>query len=334
MERIPIVVLTGFLGSGKTTQLNRWLRERGDLAVIINELGDIGIDQHLTTDQAVPVTLLAGGCVCCVVQGSLSTTLRNLFMARKNGDVPAFSTVVLETTGAAEPFGVTVPLTQDPWVRKRFYCRSVLTVVDARAGPAAIQRHPECLEQIQAADAFLLSKTDQVESLDALRDQLATLNPAAACYQDSVPAAYLDREPGPRCRVTGRFVPVSGQTALSAQPGGSRASRHQLFSASLQWPHALGWPLWQGALAQLAQQCGEALVRVKGLLRVDGLDGPLLVQWVEGSEPEMTPMNHWPDDNRTTRLVLIVRHDQPEFAAQQLAELESLLNKLADMPQA
>ena len=102
MERLPVVVLSGFLGSGKTTLLNRWLRERQDLAVIINELGDIGIDQHLTRESRVPVTLLSGGCLCCVIQGSLSTTLRNLFMARKNGELPAFSTLVLETTGDLE----------------------------------------------------------------------------------------------------------------------------------------------------------------------------------------------------------------------------------------
>ncbi|HAB08436.1 MAG TPA: GTP-binding protein, partial [Alcanivorax sp.] len=88
---IPLVVLTGFLGSGKTTLLNRWLDQRGDLAVVINELGEIGIDKDLARRVGAPISLLAGGCVCCAVQGTLRTTLRNLYMARAGGDLPPFS---------------------------------------------------------------------------------------------------------------------------------------------------------------------------------------------------------------------------------------------------
>ncbi|MGJ3255869.1 MAG: CobW family GTP-binding protein [Alcanivorax sp.] len=333
MERLPVVVLSGFLGSGKTTLLNRWLSERQDLAVIINELGDIGIDQHLTGPGRVPVTLLSGGCLCCVIQGSLSSTLRNLFMARKNGELPAFSTLVLETTGAADPFGVTAPLEQDPWLKKRFFCQSVLTVVDALAGVRSLERHPEWLEQIHAADALLLSKTEHCEpqALAALKLQLAALNPSAQLYPEPAPVDLLAQSFPRRCRVTGSFAPVqSGGSLLSAPSPVTGSSRHQLYSASLRWDGVLSWPLWQAALKQLAEQCGDALIRVKGLLRVDGLDGPLLVQWVEGSEPALSPLNQWPDQDRLTRLVLIVRHPQADFAQQQLAHWETLLTQLAN----
>ena len=333
MERLPVVVLSGFLGSGKTTLLNRWLSERQDLAVIINELGDIGIDQHLTGPGRVPVTLLAGGCLCCVIQGSLSSTLRNLFMARKNGELPAFSMLVLETTGAADPFGVTAPLEQDPWLKKRFFCQSVLTVVDALAGVRSLERHPEWLEQIHAADALLLSKTAHCEpqALAALKAQLAALNVTAHIYSEPAPVDLLAQSFPRRCRVTGSFAPVQpGGSLLSTQSPVTPSSRHQLYSASLRWDGVLSWPLWQAALKQLAEQCGDALIRVKGLLRVDGLDGPLLVQWVEGSEPALGPLNQWPDQDKLTRLVLIVRHPQADFAQQQLAHWETLLTQLAD----
>ncbi len=92
---MPLVVLTGFLGSGKTTLLNRWLDQRGDLAVIINELGDIGIDKDLAQQVGAPISLLAGGCVCCAVQGALSSTLRHLYLARAGGGLPPFSAVLL-----------------------------------------------------------------------------------------------------------------------------------------------------------------------------------------------------------------------------------------------
>jgi G3E family GTPase len=342
-ERIPVVVLTGFLGSGKTTLLNRWLSERKDVALIINELGDIGIDQHLTGTEGVSISLLAGGCLCCVIQGSLSTTLRNLFMARKNGDIPAFMTVVIETTGAAEPFGVVAPLEQDPWLRKRFVCQSVLTVVDARAGAEAIAEHPEVLEQIHGADVLLLSKAEQAEppAVQALQAQLKNLNASARQYRldtDFPDAGLLDESFPRRCRVTGLFAPVGG-VALAAQslalvPAEKPASRHNLFSASLRWPHGLDWPLWLAALQQLQAQCGDALVRVKGLLQVNGLDGPMLVQWVAQQAPEMTPQNLWPDQDTDSRLVLIARHPQADFPARLLAHWEALLNQLQVAPSA
>lgn len=343
MERLPVVVLTGFLGSGKTTLLNRWLGERQDLALIINELGDIGIDQHLTgqagSGVSVPVTLLAGGCLCCVVQGSLSSTLRNLYMARKSGELPEFSVLVLETTGAAEPFGVTAPLEQDPWLRKRFYCRSVLTVVDAQAGSGALERHPEVLEQIQAADALLVSKTDLVsdEQVQRVQQQLTALNPDAEQWrldQREAGSTILDRDFPRRCRITGLFSALGENLAAQpfTTPSRPLASRHQLHSASLRWPGQLSWPLWQGALKQLAEQAGDALVRVKGLLKVEGLDGPLLVQWVEGGEPQLSPFNLWPEQDQDSRLVLIVRHNQADFAALQLAHWQLLLEQLQQGP--
>jgi len=336
MDRIPVVVLTGFLGSGKTTQLNAWLEQRQDLAVLINELGDIGIDQHLARKAGVPVTLLAGGCVCCVVQGSLSSTLRNLFMARKNGDIPEFSMVVLETTGAAEPSGVLAPLEQDPWLRKRFVCQSVLTVVDVAAGADSIQRHPECLEQIQAADLLLLSRVDQAksDSLVLFRQQLSALNPTAEQFPTPVPPDVLDRHFARRCRVTGSFQFAQPQaSSLSPITKAERSpSRHQLYSASLAWPYSLSWEHWRAALRQLAGQCGDALVRVKGLLKVENLDGPLLVQWTGSADPELTPMNQWPDEDTRTRLVLIVRHADADFVHQQMAHWESLLSQLRSAP--
>lgn len=342
-ERIPVVVLTGFLGSGKTTLLNRWLRERNDVALVINELGDIGIDQHLTGTNGASVSLLAGGCLCCVIQGSLSTTLRNLFMARKNGDIPAFTTVVIETTGAADPFGVVAPLEQDLWLKKRFVCQSVLTVIDTCAGADAIARHPEVLEQIHGADALLLSKAEQAEptTVQALQAQLHGLNASARQYRldtDCPDATLLDEAFPRRCRVTGLFAPVvtaaPGAQAIVSTPAEQNASRHNLFSASLRWPHGLDWPLWQAALQQLQAQCGDTLVRVKGLLQVNGLDGPMLVQWVAQQPPEMTPQNRWPDQDTDSRLVLIVRHPEADFPVQQLAHWEALLNQLQVAPSA
>ena len=160
--------------------------------------------------------------------------------------------------------------------------------------------------------------------------QLAALNPTARIYPEPAPVDLLAQSFPRRCRVTGSFAPApSSSSLLSPQRPVPPPSRHQLYSASLRWGGVLSWPLWQAALKQLAEQCGDALIRVKGLLRVEGLDGPLLVQWVEGQEPELAPLNQWPDQDRQTRLVLIVRHPQADFAQQQLAHWETLLTQLA-----
>ncbi|KAF0806665.1 cobalamin synthesis protein/P47K family protein [Alcanivorax xiamenensis] len=231
MTPLPVVVLTGFLGSGKTTVLNHWLSGRDDLAVIINELGQVGIDQALVGEASAPVSLLAGGCVCCTVQGSLRTTLRNLFMARAAGDVPRFSTVLVETTGAADPFGVTSVLEQDPWLRRHFQLRSVITTVDARSGMAGLSRHPEVIEQVRAADVLLLTKADQVEleQRGPLEAALAELNSAAErqwSEQGRVEPALLDRAFPRRCRVTGQLSAVAG-AASGARGGPPPAARRR-----------------------------------------------------------------------------------------------------------
>ena len=190
---------------------------------------------------------------------------------------------------------------------------------------------------------LLLSKAEQAEppAVQALQAQLKNLNASARQYRldtDFPDAGLLDESFPRRCRVTGLFAPVGG-VALAAQslalvPAEKPASRHNLFSASLRWPHGLDWPLWQAALQQLQAQCGDALVRVKGLLQVNGLDGPMLVQWVAQQAPEMTPQNLWPDQDTDSRLVLIARHPQADFPARLLAHWEALLNQLQVAPSA
>jgi len=302
---IPLVVLTGFLGSGKTTLLNRWLDQRGDLAVIINELGEIGIDKDLARQVGAPISLLAGGCVCCAVQGTLRTTLRNLYMARAGGDLPPFSAVLLETTGAADPFGVTAVLEQDAWLRKRFTLRSILTTVDSVAGEAALRRHPEALEQVTAADQLLLTKTDRATAAQrsALVDALGRLNPRAEVLDaDRASAGLLDRDFPRQCRITGALAPVGTGATLASRPG---RTGHQLHPAGLRWRGRIAYDRLQEALEALRAEAGEELVRLKGLVAIDKLDGPLLVQAVAGQPVEVAPLPAWPGGDDDSRLVVI-----------------------------
>ncbi|MCC4309337.1 GTP-binding protein [Alcanivorax marinus] len=321
---VPLVVLTGFLGSGKTTLLNRWLGQRGDLAVVINELGDIGIDQDLARRVGAPISLLAGGCVCCAVQGTLRTTLRNLYMARAGGDLPPFSLVLLETTGAADPFGVTAVLEQDAWLRKRFRLRSVLTTVDRVAGQAALARHPEALEQVTAADVLLLTKTDRAGGdQSALIEQLRRLNPRAEVGEAaSADAGLLDRDFPRRCRITGALAPTGplapGAALAPAAP--LSGPGHRLHPAGLRWRGRIPYDRLQEALAALRDSAGDELVRLKGLVAIEKLDGPLLIQAVTGQPVEMAPLPAWPDGDDDSRLVVIAAGDDPDRPARWLAD--------------
>ena len=302
---IPLVVLTGFLGSGKTTLLNRWLDQRGDLAVVINELGEIGIDKDLARRVGAPISLLAGGCVCCAVQGTLRTTLRNLYMARAGGDLPPFSAVLLETTGAADPFGVTAVLEQDAWLRKRFTLRSILTTVDTVAGEAALARFPEALEQVTAADQLLLTKTDRATAAQrsALVDALRRLNPRAGVDDAaSVDAGLLDRDFPRQCRITGALAPAGAVATLAPRP---EWRGHHLHPSGLRWRGRIAYDRLQEALAALRAEAGDELVRLKGLVAIDKLDGPLLIQAVAGQAVEVAPLPAWPGGDEDSRLVVI-----------------------------
>lgn len=321
MDTTPVVLLTGFLGSGKTTLLNRWLARHHDLAVIINELGEVGIDQHLVSTAGTPVTLLAGGCICCTVRGTLSSTLRNLFMARAAGDVPPFRRVVVETTGAADPFGVIGVLDQDAWLRKRFYLQSVVTSVDAVAGAAALKRHPQVLEQITAADLLLLTKIDLATAAQRreLEAALAALNPGAQCWSAADDRDALVPSFPRRCRIIGTLTPLAGPAV------GTPAADHGLYPAAVRISGPRAYAHWHRALGDLLEACGENLVRLKGLLAVENLDGPLLVQGVNAEPLEMTPLPVWPDEQRDSRLVLICDGDAG-FPAERLQAFRQALD--------
>ena len=334
-ERIPVFLLTGFLGSGKTTLLNALLPHYPDSALVINELGDIGIDDQLIEGQSVPVTLLAGGCICCTVRGNLNSTLRNLWMSRRAGSVPAFSRLIVETTGAADPWGLIETLTRDSFLRRHYRFAAVLTTVDASRGAAGLRRYPEVIEQVLVADTLLMTRADQVEAqaLAEFRVELTALNPAArveAVQPGHLPAQLLDDAAQARCRVTGlpalakfSVAAVAPDTAPVLKSGVTRHSNIHSASLRLQSPLER-WSLMR-ALEQLLGENASYLLRFKGLFHLEGEPGPLLVQAVAQGMDEPRSLQAWPDDDLDSRMVLIVDHPDADFPAKVLARLERLV---------
>ena len=162
---IPVTLLTGFLGSGKTTVLNHILKQplMAETAVIVNEFGEIGLDHLLVESATDDIVLLNSGCLCCTVRGDIADTLLNLFVGRASRKVPHFSRVVIETTGLADPAPILHTLISDPLVAARYSLDGVVTTVDAVNGAGTLDRQPEAVKQAAVADRLLLTKADLAE---------------------------------------------------------------------------------------------------------------------------------------------------------------------------
>jgi G3E family GTPase len=180
---IPLTLLTGFLGSGKTTVLNHVLKqpEMAATAVIVNEFGEIGLDHLLVERSSEDVVLLNSGCLCCTVRGDIVDTLTNLFVDRVKGKVPFFTRIAVETTGLADPAPILHTLMTDPIVAARYMLDGVVTTVDAVNGAGTLDQQPEAVKQAAVADRLLLTKTDLADPATrlAIEARLKALTPSA-----------------------------------------------------------------------------------------------------------------------------------------------------------
>src|SRR3954453_6501340 len=200
--RIPVTVVTGFLGSGKTTLIRELLRrpEGANTAIVINEYGEIGIDNALLRASSDATVLLGNGCLCCTVRTDLQESLRALFADRARGAVPGFKRVIIETSGLADPGPVLQTLASDRALGEEFHLQSLVTVVDVVNGAANLDRMPEARHQAALADRIVLSKTDAADAaaIERLTERLREFSAApimAASHGAIDPGFLLDEAP-------------------------------------------------------------------------------------------------------------------------------------------
>jgi G3E family GTPase len=181
-SRLPVIAVTGFLGSGKTTLIRALLTrpEGASTAIVVNEFGEIGIDQALLRSSSDLTVLIGNGCLCCNVRTDLQETLRTLFAERARGAVPSFERVIIETSGLADPGPVLQTFATDRALGREFHLQALVTVVDAVNGAGNIARMAEARKQVALADRIILTKTDLADpaTLDRLTAHIATLSRA------------------------------------------------------------------------------------------------------------------------------------------------------------
>ena len=300
-ERVPAYLLTGFLGSGKTTLLNAALRAPAlaHTAVVVNELGEIGLDQLVVAQASDNVVLLDAGCLCCVNSGALHETLIDLLGRRARGEVPPFERVVIETSGAADPAPLLHILLGHPLLTTDFRLAAVVCTVDAQHFLATRSAHPELDRQVAMADRIFVTKRDLADPSPVL-DAVQQINAEAEIVPD-VASAFLG-DARPRSRLA-----ALGPIRAHGRPGSLRAFAFRPASAT--------WPRWAAWARLVAERFGARLLRVKGLLRMEDTGEVVLVQGVQGVFHPPQRFRDWPDGERGNRLVCIAADiDEAELA--------------------
>ncbi len=295
--KIPVSVVTGFLGAGKTTLVRRFLAspQGAGTAVIVNEFGAVGIDDALLRASADETVLLGNGCLCCIARSDLQLTLRRLIFDRDHGTAPPFFRVLIETSGLADPGPILQTFSTDRALGGEFHLDAVLAVVDAVNGAANLAA-AEARKQVILADRIVISKTDLADAaaVARLKERLRALNPRATI--DVAIAGALDPERIAAPASTER----SGFVAEAAHSDG-------ILSFVIEAAEPIAWPTFARAMETLTALRGADLLRAKGLLNVAGCRGPVVVQYVQHLAHPPVELEAWPDENRTSRIVFITR---------------------------
>jgi G3E family GTPase len=319
----PVTLLTGFLGSGKTTLLRRLLADPalGDTAVIINELGEVGIDHLLVERLDDQMVLLKSGCVCCTVRGELASAIRDLHSRRERGTIPPFRRLVIESTGLADPFPVLSTLKADPVLRHHFRAAGVVTTVDAVNGMLQLERHIESVRQVAIADVIVLTKTDiaQAPLKARLVAQLGAMNPAAPLLSaaEALDASVL-LQPGS----------ASGFKAIE-EPPMEMAAHRGVCAFSIIVDEPLDWTAFGVWLTMLLNRHGERILRVKGILALAGEERPIVVHGVQHLVHAPTHLARWPSEDHRSRLVFIVEGIEPDLIRRSFRVFNRLTTCLA-----
>lgn len=324
-QRIPLDLVTGFLGSGKTTLINAVLRDPAfaGAMVIVNEFGQVGLDHLLISTAQDNVVLLDSGCLCCAVSGTLRDTLIDLFSRRASGTLQPFNRIIVETSGLANPAPLVASLLGDSALTPRCSLSQVLTLVDAATGLHTLGRYREAQRQVAFADRLLISKTDTASpaQVNALAAALAALNPNVPVerwqHTDSavphfaplaahVPARTAQGAGPVPLWLRGPLHPQYGDDGQDADPAATHSGAYrQITTHVLHVPQSTAWATYAAWTDALRMRFRNRLLRCKGLLRIEPDGGLWVIQGVQGYFAPPQRMAAGDNDNLSAFLVCI-----------------------------
>ncbi len=368
-QRLPVSLLTGFLGSGKTTVLNHLVRqpELAGTLVIINEFGEIGLDHELVERSNEDMVLLQSGCLCCTIRGDLIDTMRSLFLRRVKGDIPEFDRVVIETTGLADPAPILHTLMTDKLIASRYRIDGVITTIDAANGQQTLDRQIESVKQAAVADRLLLTKTDLVEpdAVAALTQRLTALNPGAPIVHTINgtvdPAALLDAGLfNPKTKSLDVRVWLNAEAFSDANHHHDHENAHDhdhgheahghdphhgtehhhdvnrhddhIRAMCLTFDDPIPGEAFHRWLDVLLLIKGPDVLRVKGIVNIQGLEGPTVIHGVQHVFHPPVMLKNWPGQDRRTRIVIIARDLNESVLRERLERFTA--ETIDDVPQA
>jgi len=321
-HRIPLTVITGFLGSGKTTILNFILRqpEFSGSAVIVNEFGDIGLDHLLVESALDQMVLMDNGCLCCTVRGDLVDTLRHMLLRSQNGSIPSFNRVFVETTGLADPAPVLQTLIGDEETQRNFRLKGIITVVDSVTGLRTLKEFEEARRQAATADLLLVTKSDLPEARPGAVEQgLKQMNPDAKIIRtiDGVVdpkdiLALPEPDSDMVSRDLARWFDISQTSSGLDSDHGHQHHHHSpdsdIQTASITFEQPVNWLGIKNWLEWLVALRGTDILRIKGLVNARGYEGPIVIHGVQHMFHEPKILYNWPDEDHRTRIIIIAKH--------------------------
>jgi G3E family GTPase len=300
--RIPVTVITGFLGAGKTTLVKHFLEtpEGAGTAVLVNEFGEAGIDDALLRNSTEKTVLLGNGCLCCNFRSDLQVALHRLVADRERGVTPHFGRVVIETSGLADPSPILTTFATDRALGGEFFVEAVITVIAAQDGGKTIKKFAEARRQVMLADRIVISKTDiaDEDAVETLTPRLCELNPRARV----IAADYGRLDPG---WIADAASVRDGAAFLAEAAEVEHTDEVRSFTLTEDAP--IAWEPFARAMETLIALRGADLLRVKGLLDVAGCKGPVVVQFVQHLAHPPVELAAWPEGERKSRLVFITR---------------------------